>query len=37
MVAQMIHEANQSWAKFDAEERQERTLLVEDGIEQKLW
>ena len=36
-VTQMLLEANDSWAKFDTEERQARTLVLEDGIELKLW
>jgi len=36
-VTELLHEANQNWAKLNTEERKERTLLVEDGIEQKLW
>ena len=36
-VAAMLLEANQNWAKFDTEERQHRTLGIDDGIEPKLW
>lgn len=36
-VARLLGEANESWSKFDEEEREDRTLHVQDGIEQKLW
>lgn len=36
-VTQMLLDANESWTKLDAEARKDRTLVLEDGIELKLW
>ena len=36
-VTQMLLDANDTWAKLDGEARKESTLVLEDGIELKLW
>lgn len=36
-VTQMLLDANDTWAKLDGEARTESTLVLEDGIELKLW